>query len=473
MASRNPVVGGIRSLQRSADKAFERARKNSRINLNYPEQRIVSRALPAPQTVLDLSPVTPAIVPQAPTGTGPRLDLLPPETAFPGTQIVQEAPAFIESLFPPDPRLQPKIVDIPAEIRKRIEQSPKVKAPIPEAIKSIYETITPSVEYKDGKPYIRDENGTLRPYTSVLTEGPGWPDWMPDWITGGEEAPPTEVLEDRLTRERGGVPMADRRREHPTETGVPTTLPPDETEPPTTAAEEPPALSPFPGTTTETATGALTLDQYLAKMKEVYPDLDFSNPKQAEADANARRDLDRTAMLAQLSMAAGMVKGAGASWQGIGEGFAGAGGAYDKGFQKYQQALQDSADRYGKQQEVQMTYDTARRKAALDMWTTTEQAAREDQRSIWSEENKRRWDYWKVGQENKRAAATLSHQDIRDYFSKDLEQTKPPSDPSIYSPEELAERAKKHDAIMRAMQRSFIRGEVVRPEDTDVDVTGS
>ena len=270
-----------------------------------------------------------------------------------------------------------------------------------------------------------------------------------------------------------------RRREHPTETGVPATPPPpdEEEEAPPAAVEGPPALTPFPGTTSETATGALTLEGYDALMKDRYPDLDFSNPKQAEADANARRDLDRTAMLAQLSMAAGMLKGAGAGWAGMGEGFAGAAGTYDKGFQKYQQALQDSADRYGKQQEAQMTYDTARRKAALDMWTTTEESGREDRRTRWTEENKRFWEFWKEGEQSKREeaklsqeGAKLSQEGIKGYFAPLFKALEPPTDTSTIGPDQLAEMERKRAAVSAAYQKSIIAGRIVAPEDVNVDM---
>lgn len=243
-------------------------------------------------------------------------------------------------------------------------------------------------------------------------------------------------------------------------------------EPVADTTEEPPPLDAtgLPGTTTETATGALTLDEYMRKMKEIYPDLDFSNPKQAEADANARRDLDRTAMLAQLQMAAGMVKGAGPAWAGMGEGFEGAGGAYDKGFQKYQQALQDSADRYQKQIETQVTYDTARRKAALELWTTQETQTREDRRLLFKEQNTRDWEKWKLKEEQKVEGAKLTDQNIRDYFAKELDGLKLPSDTSTMGPDELAELQRKRSAVLTAMQRSLILGKIVHSDDADVDV---
>jgi len=230
---------------------------------------------------------------------------------------------------------------------------------------------------------------------------------------------------------------------------------------------EPPKLdtSGLPGTSTETATGALDFTTYMKKIKEAYPDLDFSNPKQAEADANARRDLDRTAMLAQLSLAAGMVKGAGVQWQGIGQGFENAGATYDKGYQKYQQALQDSADRYGKQMESQMTYDTARRQQALSMYTSAQTQAHEDARTMFTEKNKRDWEIYQ--ETNKREAETvkMSHEDINKFFDKFGDQYKPPSDPSMMDPDMLAKNEKINRQIMAAREASIRLGKIYLPSN--------
>ena len=106
-----------------------------------------------------------------------------------------------------------------------------------------------------------------------------------------------------------------------------------------------------------------------AYIDKLFGSYDTANPKQDIADANAARADERTAALAQLALAAGMLQGAGRSWQGLGAGYGNAAVAYDKGFERYQNALQDSADRYGKQIEGKRVFDMAKRGAVVDMWT--------------------------------------------------------------------------------------------------------
>jgi hypothetical protein len=295
------------------------------------------------------------------------------------------------------------------------------------------------------------------------------------WLNAPEQGPPmppptpdTKFAEDRATRFRPEDLVLPPDPNKPAE--QPAVVPGTAVEAPKIDATELTGAAGLPGTTTETATGALSLDAYIEKMKQAYPDLDFTNPKQAEADANARRDLDRTAMLAQLSLAAGMVKGAGTMWEGLGAGFESAAGTYDKGFQKYQQALQDSADRYGKQMEAQMTYDTARRQAALKMYTDAEAQAREDQRTLFTERNKREWESYKLQQETKKEGLKLSHEDIRNYFTKALKPLEPSADDATADPVEVERKAKLYKQTLAAMQESLLRGEIVAAGDEDVDV---
>lgn len=94
---------------------------------------------------------------------------------------------------------------------------------------------------------------------------------------------------------------------------------------------------------------------------------DPANPKQDKADQFADREMKRTALLAQLAFASGLTKAGGAGWQEVGEGFSAAAGVYDKGFQRYQSALQDSADRYAASNEKTQNKKIAIAKTRVDI----------------------------------------------------------------------------------------------------------
>jgi hypothetical protein len=224
---------------------------------------------------------------------------------------------------------------------------------------------------------------------------------------------------------------------------------------PTTDPNDPNYIPPIdtaglPGSQ-EASTGALSFDDYLVKIQKAYPDLDFSNnPKQALADANAKRDLDRTALLAQLSLAAGMVSGAGKSWEGIGAGFADAGKQYGEGFKRYQDALQSAADRYADQQDKRMTYDMARRKAALDLFSDAETRRSEDARTLWKAREDRKWDVTKLRHEDQQAGLKRNTETAQHLFDKELELMKPTAEnPEPLDPKKVADF---YDRMERGMR---------------------
>ncbi|HEX6093723.1 MAG TPA: hypothetical protein VFZ07_10245 [Dongiaceae bacterium] len=238
--------------------------------------------------------------------------------------------------------------------------------------------------------------------------------------------------------------------------------PAEEPAPAAAAEVDPLAPSPPPGFGT-IATGALTLDDYMKQMSQYYPDLDFSNPKQAIADANAKRDLDRTALLAQLQVAGGMLAGAGKSWEGLGKGFLGAAESYDKGFQKYQNALQDSADRYAKESQAKQSYDLARRGAALDLYSKSIGTNKDRTFDIWkfTEEGKR--DELKRRDENQRAEKTLAHGDINKAFDKEMDLLPRAAAGEIIMPEVQAEIDRKAIEIQRRREASLRHGYYIPP----------
>jgi hypothetical protein len=268
------------------------------------------------------------------------------------------------------------------------------------------------------------------PYSHFGPELPGATVVAPDASTPPSEAPSTDP----------NAPVTDPT----TDPNDPNYIPPIDT-------------AGLPGSQ-EASTGALSFDDYLVKIQKAYPDLDFSNnPKQALADANAKRDLDRTALLAQLSLAAGMVSGAGKSWEGIGAGFADAGKQYGEGFKRYQDALQSAADRYADQQDKRMTYDMARRKAALDLFSDAETRRSEDARTLWKAREDRKWDVTKLLHEDQQAGLKRNTEVAQHLFDKELELMKPTAE----NPEPLD--AKKVADFYDRMERGMKLGHYIPP----------
>lgn len=226
------------------------------------------------------------------------------------------------------------------------------------------------------------------------------------------------------------------------------------------AAPEDPAstIPPPPGM----ATGALTFGDMLKQMKEYYPDQNWNdNPAQALADANAKRDLERTSLLAQLSFASGIVSGAGESWKGLGAGFASAAGTYDKGFEKYQNALQSAADRYAHRQEQMMNYDNERRRAALTLYTNNQSL----QTEYWKTLNERKWELEKFNKEGERSVAKANLETLDKQYQALLDQYKPPSDPTLDSDELRAMREAHIKSITQAWNRARELGYFIHPDN--------
>lgn len=131
--------------------------------------------------------------------------------------------------------------------------------------------------------------------------------------------------------------------------------------------------------TTPPPQGGLTegIAPYLQELERLYGTPNAANPAQDAADANAKRDAERTRLLAQLAFAGGLTKAGGAGWAPIGEGFMDAAGVYDKGFKRYQDALQDSADRYTKRMARAEDIDFAKKDAALKLYSAERSDARD------------------------------------------------------------------------------------------------
>lgn len=100
--------------------------------------------------------------------------------------------------------------------------------------------------------------------------------------------------------------------------------------------------SPLPPVAAADASAPPTVGDQLQKYKDfidqIYPKVDMSEtPTQKQAEAYAANEMKRTQLLAQLAMSSGLLAQAG--YGDVAKGFAAAGSVYDKGFQRYQDAL--------------------------------------------------------------------------------------------------------------------------------------
>lgn len=122
------------------------------------------------------------------------------------------------------------------------------------------------------------------------------------------------------------------------------------------------------------------VDPLQAKYEELtkfFGTQDYSNPKQDKADQYAQDEMRRTALLAQLAFASGLTAAGGKSWEKVGKGFSDAAGVYGKGFDRYQNALQDSADRYQKVQIQRQARDDAVKEASVKLYSDELSRSRE------------------------------------------------------------------------------------------------
>jgi hypothetical protein len=177
-----------------------------------------------------------------------------------------------------------------------------------------------------------------------------------------------------------------------------------ETEPPAAPATEEPAtvgdvtVAPDGTVTIDAEGGPPSMDDYYKQQQEfiskqietLFPPLDQTNPKQDIADAAAERQLAKDALLAQLALGGSMMMGAGKQWEGMGQGFIAAAGVFDKGFNRYQNALQDSADRYRQTQKDSQTYETAKKSAMLSLITQAATDRRDALKDYRAEQKERR-----------------------------------------------------------------------------------
>lgn len=107
-------------------------------------------------------------------------------------------------------------------------------------------------------------------------------------------------------------------------------------------------------------------------IKKFYPGVfepSFVNPDQQKADAFAEKEMQRTKLLAQLALASGITAGGGGMWRDVGRGFGNAAAVYGAGFARYQNALQQSADRYYVQAQQDFRNRQAKGNALFDIYS--------------------------------------------------------------------------------------------------------
>lgn len=119
-----------------------------------------------------------------------------------------------------------------------------------------------------------------------------------------------------------------------------------------------------------------SLEDYLKMIDKFYPARPTQNPYQAQADAYLAKEAERTRLLAQLALAAGLTAQGGPAFEGMSKGFAAAANVYGEGFARYQTALQDSADRYAKQRDEDYSTSIAKHDAAVKLYTSSREDAR-------------------------------------------------------------------------------------------------
>jgi hypothetical protein len=159
-----------------------------------------------------------------------------------------------------------------------------------------------------------------------------------------------------------------------------TTPPPDSAAP---APGTPPVSAPDPGAPVDPnspdnphAMPGDDLSTFLDFVQKWFPKEGNDNARQAKADAYAAQAGERTRLLAQLAFAAGLTKAGGPMFEGIGQGLGAAAGVYGQGFDRYQRALQDSADRYQEHKDTLYKGDLSQREAALKLYTNAHEDAR-------------------------------------------------------------------------------------------------
>lgn len=115
------------------------------------------------------------------------------------------------------------------------------------------------------------------------------------------------------------------------------------------------------------------IKQQRAMLDQLYPQRSYTNPTQEQADDYGLDARERAKNMAQLAFFAGITNAAGGNWTAVGQGLTNAGAAYDTGFQRYQQALQDKATRSQTQNDQRYSDEVSRTNSAVDLYSKNQQ----------------------------------------------------------------------------------------------------
>lgn len=169
-----------------------------------------------------------------------------------------------------------------------------------------------------------------------------------------------DVYGDRYDRMNGPYPASPATELAPV--NVPAEKPQDITPQPTPVAA---TDSPQPQSMEQ------AIAAYKAQLSGMYPAFDYNaqTPSEQALIADQEKDRQRTKLLAQLALSAGIAGAGGGPWESVGKGLAAAGGVYDDGFQRYQKALEGRAQREMSRREAQYKDDFKRTELAADMYS--------------------------------------------------------------------------------------------------------
>jgi hypothetical protein len=192
----------------------------------------------------------------------------------------------------------------------------------------------------------------------------------------------------------------------------------------------------------------MTADDVIAQKKlidSIYPNRTYDDAAQNRADKYAEGEMARTKALAQLALFAGITKGAGGDWEGVGQGFASAGSQYTSGFDRYSKALQSKATRANERSDQKYSDGVARTDAAVKLYAQN-QALKEKYA------------------DNLRAGYKDKQDDIDKYYKTYIDTLKPEGGMPM-SPEDSQRR----EDAMKEWQDSKAAGYIIRTHNVPKD----
>lgn len=198
-----------------------------------------------------------------------------------------------------------------------------------------------------------------------------------------------------------------------------------------------PVVTPATAATVDPQQQALAdIMQQKALINSIYPERPVDNSAQDKADAELEKDRSRSSSEAMLALMAGIAQGSGGIWTGVGRGLAGAGQAYEDGFNRYQKALQNKADRVKSNNDTAYNDQVGRTDAAVKLYAQ-QQSLTKDANSLARQQFKDKQD------------------DIDKYFTEKLHTQKgtdmnPPDEAAISQTMRLWQLSKHNNSIINS-----------------------